>query len=417
MDGCVYLRDNEEYCFVQKSTEEGATVVCEAASSPFFTGSSTPPMSPVTGGQTGSTPTGSTDGTTGSLDDLTSRANEAHEKKDAAEAAIANAEAAKAAAEDVSNKLNDLDMSKFVTGRFRRQDASTTTIYPTPANCNDLKSTMTDLTNAMDSSSPGYDTAKAVAIVAILATDITLNPRCSSSDVADLNSAKDAAKNKADAVVIEQTNLISAKTEELNALVLEIQSLNEQIIAAGGTTIDPGTTAQTVPTVATGSASTGSTPAGSTPGSSAGSTPGSSPGSTPESTPTGSTPTGSTPGSSPGSTQGSTPTGSTPTGSTPGSSGGSTSGSTAGSTPGSTGTTVAPTTESVAALSQKAEEAAATKAAAVAAIAAAAETKAAAESVNSDLASITPNDFVSSRRMKRQATTTTYAKPSNCAGA
>ena len=29
MDGCVYLRDNEEYCFVQKSTEEGATVVCE----------------------------------------------------------------------------------------------------------------------------------------------------------------------------------------------------------------------------------------------------------------------------------------------------------------------------------------------------------------------------------------------------
>ena len=31
MDGCVYLRDNEEYCFVQKSTEEGATVVCEVA--------------------------------------------------------------------------------------------------------------------------------------------------------------------------------------------------------------------------------------------------------------------------------------------------------------------------------------------------------------------------------------------------
>ena len=31
MDGCVYLRDNEEYCFVQKSTEEGATVVCEVS--------------------------------------------------------------------------------------------------------------------------------------------------------------------------------------------------------------------------------------------------------------------------------------------------------------------------------------------------------------------------------------------------
>ena len=31
MDGCVYMRDNEEYCFVQKSTEEGATVVCEVS--------------------------------------------------------------------------------------------------------------------------------------------------------------------------------------------------------------------------------------------------------------------------------------------------------------------------------------------------------------------------------------------------
>ena len=31
MDGCVYLRDNEEYCFVEKPTEEGATVVCEVS--------------------------------------------------------------------------------------------------------------------------------------------------------------------------------------------------------------------------------------------------------------------------------------------------------------------------------------------------------------------------------------------------
>merc|ERR1719222_128462 len=304
MDGCVYLRDNEEYCFVQKSTEEGATVVCEAATSPFFTGSSTPPTSPVSGGstgstfggptgstgstfggptgQTGSTPTGSTDGTTGSLDDLTDRANEAHQKKEAAEAEIEIAEATKAAAEDVSNKLTSLSMNKFVSGgRFRRQDASTTTTYPTPADCSDLKSTMSDLTNAMDSSSSEYNTARATAIVAILTSFPDSEPPCSSSDLEELKSAKDAAKNKADAVVTAQTNLISAKTEELNALVLEIQSLNAQIIAAGGATIDPGTTAQTVPTVATGSATAGSTPAGS-----AGSTPGSSAGSTPGSTPT-----------------------------------------------------------------------------------------------------------------------------------
>merc|ERR1712037_1079238 len=113
-------------------------------------------------------------------------------------------------------------------------------------------------------------------------------------------------------------------------------------------------------------------------------------------------------GSSAGSSAGSTP-GSTPTGSTPGSSSGSTS---AAST--STGTTVAPTTESVEALSQKVNEAAATKAAAVEAINAAAETKAAAEEVGNALTSINLQDFVTRLRNKRQATTTTYATPSNC---
>ena len=31
MDGCVYMRDNEEYCFVSKPPSEGATVVCEVS--------------------------------------------------------------------------------------------------------------------------------------------------------------------------------------------------------------------------------------------------------------------------------------------------------------------------------------------------------------------------------------------------
>merc|ERR1712212_38398 len=156
-------------------------------------------------------------------------------------------------------------MDKFVSGnRFKRQAASTTTTYPTPTNCNDLKSTMIDLTNAMDSSSSDYNTARATAIVAILTslTSSDLSPACSSSDVSELNSAKDAAKNNADAVVTTQTNLIATKTEELNALVLEIKSLNAQIAAAGGTTVDPGTTAQTVPTVAP--VASGSTSAGPT---------------------------------------------------------------------------------------------------------------------------------------------------------
>ena len=74
-----------------------------------------------------------------------------------------------------------------------------------------------------------------------------LSPGCSSSDLSELNDAKNAAKDNADAVVTTQTTLISAKTDELNALVLLILALNQQISAAGGTIIDPGTSVTPVP--------------------------------------------------------------------------------------------------------------------------------------------------------------------------
>ena len=31
MNSCVYLKDNEEYCFASKTLEEGATVDCEVS--------------------------------------------------------------------------------------------------------------------------------------------------------------------------------------------------------------------------------------------------------------------------------------------------------------------------------------------------------------------------------------------------
>merc|ERR1719175_114644 len=148
----------------------------------------------------------------------------------------------------------------------------------------------------MDSSSSEYNTARATAIVAILTTltKDNLSPACSSSDVSELTSAKDAAKAKADEVVTTQTNLISKKTDELNDLVSEINSLNQQIAAAGGTTKDPGTTAQTVPTVAgPTSGPTGSSSAGPTGSSSAGPTSAGPTGST-SAGPTSAGPTGST---------------------------------------------------------------------------------------------------------------------------
>ena len=182
---------------------------------------------------------------------MTGRANAALEAKEAAQAAIADAEASKAAAEDVSNQLDDLDLNTFTTSssRFRRQDSSSTaTAYPTPANCNELKTTMTDLTNAMESSTPDFDQAKDLVAILTRLDPSSLSPDCSSSDLLELEEAKDTAKDIAEAVVATQTNFISAKTNELNALVSLILALNQQILVEGGTTIDPGTISTPVST-------------------------------------------------------------------------------------------------------------------------------------------------------------------------
>ena len=168
----------------------------------------------------------------------------AHKAKQAAQVAIEKAEATREAAEEVSNKLEALDMKTFITGRFRRQDSSTTaTFYPAPVNCVDLKSTMTNLTNTMDLAAPDYNPAEATNILAILISvdPTTLSPGCSSSDLLELSNAKSAAKENADAVVMTQTNFIAAKTSQLNALVMLIQALNQQQTSApGGTTIAQG---------------------------------------------------------------------------------------------------------------------------------------------------------------------------------
>merc|ERR1711971_254099 len=152
------------------------------------------------------------------------------EKMESVETDIAEAETAKATAEDISDKIDSLDMNNFITGsgfRFRRQDGSTT--YPTPANCNDLKSSMTDLANALDFNVPDYDLIRATNIVTILTSldASTLSPGCSSTDLSDLNSVKIAAKDNADAVVRIQTNLISANNDEFDACVRELNAIEE----------------------------------------------------------------------------------------------------------------------------------------------------------------------------------------------
>jgi len=160
-------------------------------------------------------------------EELAAKVKTTQEKMESVEAEIAEAETIKAAAEDISDKIDSLDMNTFITGsRFRRQDASTTN--PTPANCNELESTMTDLANALaDIIAPDYDFVRANSIVTILTSldASTLSPGCSWEEFEDLTSAWSAAKANADALVTRQINLISGKIEELNALRGELNAL------------------------------------------------------------------------------------------------------------------------------------------------------------------------------------------------
>ena len=143
---------------------------------------------------------------------------------------IEEAETRKAAAEDISNKIDSLDMNTFITGsRFRREDASTT--YPTPADCDGLKSSMTDLADALDSTAPDYnpESERADSIVTMLTIldARNLSPGCSSTDLVGLIDARNAAKDNADALGRSEDNLIREKKAELNSLLYELNALME----------------------------------------------------------------------------------------------------------------------------------------------------------------------------------------------
>merc|ERR1711994_483095 len=140
---------------------------------------------------------------------------------------IAAAEASLGEAQEVAGNIASINVNNFVTTRRRKRQAD----YPSPTDCDKVKTALDDLIAAMDPTSADYDTAKGKQIFDKLNTitdPADLSPACAASDVADLDSKKDAAKDAAEKAVVAQEELISTKTDELEAL-------NEQITASGGT--------------------------------------------------------------------------------------------------------------------------------------------------------------------------------------
>merc|ERR1712172_270684 len=222
------------------------------------------PTGPTSGAPTGSTsgtPAGSTSEatsgtsastaapTTQSVEDLSQAASAATATKEAAAAAITAATATKEAAASVSSDLASIDLSSFLGSRRKsKRQSETTTVYPKPGQCDDIKTAMDAIANALDgTNSATYNPTKAVAIVAILkALKVTdLDPACSSSDVSELSTKKESASSKAAEVVATQTNKIASATESYNEAVATV---------TGGLTDAPTTTAPT--TTATETATT-----------------------------------------------------------------------------------------------------------------------------------------------------------------
>merc|ERR1712172_106339 len=145
------------------------------------------------------------------------------------------------------------DLSSFLGSRRKsKRQSETTTVYPKPGQCDDIKTAMDAIANALDgTNSATYNPTKAVAIVAIL-KDLTaadLDPACSSSDVSELSTKKESASSKAAEVVATQTNKIASATESYNEAVATINTVNEALASQGATTVEAGTTAAPVATV------------------------------------------------------------------------------------------------------------------------------------------------------------------------
>merc|ERR1712037_323512 len=198
----------------------GSSAGSSAGSTPGSTPTGSTPGSSSGSTSAASTSTGTTVApTTESVEALSQKVNEAAATKAAAVEAINAAAETKAAAEEVGSALGEINLNAFVT-RLRNKRQATTTTYATPSNCDDVKTAMVDITNALDGTNDAtYNPTKALAIVSILKDPTTasgLNPSCSANDVAELKTAKDSASSKAAEVVATQTNKIAKATEEFN---------------------------------------------------------------------------------------------------------------------------------------------------------------------------------------------------------
>ena len=233
IDGCVYKKEDREYCFISKPVSESASeVTCE-------------------------------DGPTQSL---TEAAVQAKEEADKAKAEIEAADASIKAAEEASSALDALNFNDFLaSGRSKRQNTNTidappgtdvsiqstsqtsndnnappgsnvqpesssgpvtsSSTYPAPTTCANLKALMDDITGALK----GNPADVRPMIDALKAIKKPLAEPCSQDDISQLETKRTTAKAAALDAIIKQDEIQKAAFKKLKAANEKLDSLNEQL--------------------------------------------------------------------------------------------------------------------------------------------------------------------------------------------
>ena len=184
-----------------------------------------------------------------SVVDLTAQAAAANATKEAAAAAIAAATETKAQAEAASTGLDSINTANFVSSSARRVRRGRRSV----STCDEVKTALVNIALALDASNTStYNVSNALVIVNILVvtTSSSLDPACTSDDVADLDAKKTSASTLATQVVVTQDALIVEETAKYNAAVELLVEINTALAEQGESTVDPGTLAPTVTVVA-----------------------------------------------------------------------------------------------------------------------------------------------------------------------
>merc|ERR1712179_660094 len=298
-DGCVYMKDDEEYCFMNVPIDQAAEIECDATSGGPDGGEGTSPQPGPTGTGAGETagPGAPTDGpgteapsggpgavtgastggpgagtgaTTGGAPAGTGvagattaqgagattigdpsatgkAAQEAKEKatqeKEEAEATVEAATETSEKAAKVGKKIDEVidhassSSATTKTGRVRRQATTGIPTFTTPSDCASFQSMVKEMNDQIALKTvAGLQTATNIGTA--LVSVVASEISCTADDVAALTSVKaevEASVEVVATVIVVQQNVIKDAIDKINAAIETIKNVNEILISQGQT--------------------------------------------------------------------------------------------------------------------------------------------------------------------------------------